>query len=38
MSLFVVAERGVGVTMGDSRGVSADTEEEGRCLGMPGGG
>ncbi len=37
MSLLVVAERWVGVTMGskgDSRGVMA--VEEGRCLGMAG--
>lgn len=37
MSLLVVAERGVGVTMGskgDSRGVLAVAE--GRCLGMGG--
>ena len=38
MRRFVVADRGVGVTVGDSRGVRADVEEEGRCLGMPGGG
>lgn len=38
MRRLVVADRGVGVTVGDSRGVIADVEEEGRCLGMLGGG